>query len=196
MNSPAHEDEVTTVDLGTTPPAENEPVPAVDTPAPSDSVVGDDSQLDWVGDGLELYLEADPENPYTVELHTLSRVRQETGLVVTGLNPVALRALHAQIGAVIEDQRYAEWVASGNRPDDFEDASVVNPEDSSDLVEEDADDAEQRSRFQRAVDPAGMSRMVEKLGGDSPVKGLDWRSLVFLGFMIAAVLLVIVSRLT
>lgn len=199
MTSPTHDDEVTTVDLGTSAPDKRvtgETSNAIAAPTLSDDGTVEDSQQDWVGDGLELHLETDPENPHIVELHTLSRVGQETGLVITGLHPAALRALHAQIGSVIEDQRYVEWVASGNHPDDFEEATDVITEENHDPQEDESDDVEKRSRFQRAVDPAGMSRMVEKLGGDSPVKGLDWGTLTLLGFLLAAVLLVLVSRLT
>lgn len=198
MTSPTHDDEVTTVDLGTSPPAPDESAsaePSTTTSTLPPATSNGEDQEDWVGDGLEMYLEADPENPYMVELHTLTRVGQETGLVITGLNPAALRALHTQIGSVIEYQRYVEWVASGNHPDDFEEATDVTDEENSE-PEEKEDDAEGRSRFQRAVDPAGMTRMAEKLGKDSPVKGLDWGTLTLLGFLVAAVLLVLVSRLT
>lgn len=194
MTNPTHDDEVTTVNLASSPPTPEEHDPG--EPSTAGAAPAEDTQQDWVGDGLELYLETDPENPHIVELHTLTRIGEETGLVITGLNPVALRALHTQIGSVIEDQRYVEWLASGHHPDDFEEATDGDTEETNDHDNEDEDDDEKRSRFQRATDPAGLSRMVEKLGGDSPVKGLDWGTLTLLAFLIAAVLLVLVSKLT
>lgn len=88
--------------------------------------------------------------------------------------------------------------AAGELLDEWLDEIDFGDEDDDDDYDEDEDedDDEKRSRFQRATDPAGLSRMVEKLGGDSPVKGLDWGTLTLLAFLIAAVLLVLVSKLT
>ena len=215
MTNPAtgHSEEVPTVDLSA-PPQEQDPQPeetveetpveetTADAPTVEDGeaiedeeTVEDydenDSSMEWESEGENLVVER--ADATTTELVILSHIGEQSGLAVMQLDPADLRELYAQLGQVIEDQNYEMWVAYGNNPDDYRATEQSMPH-SEQVVDDDEDDeVEGRTRWQRVKDPVNMTSRLGFLDEPSPVSGLNWKQLVFIAFITLAIVSLAIS---
>lgn len=154
----------------------------------------DNAGFDWVGEGQHISIERVSETETEILLRT--HVEESIGLASMILNPAELRAMHLQLGSVIESQNYESWVAYGNDPDDYQ--PVVNQdydvEDGEDSGEEE-DDAG-RGRWSKVKDPANVESMVGALDADSPVTGMSWKTLILVGFIALTIISLTISGIS
>ena len=68
----------------------------------------DNAGFDWVGEGQHISIERVSETETEILLRT--HVEESIGLASMILNPAELRAMHLQLGSVIESQNYESWV--------------------------------------------------------------------------------------
>lgn len=151
-------------------------------------------QPDWVGEGKRIFVERIDED--NVEMLTLTQIEDEEGLVSTILDPTSVRALHDQLAEIIDDQNYESWVALGNSPDQYQPLDPEGEEHSTDNEDDDAEEEHDRSRWERMKDPANLGRLSGGLDAESPVKGLSWKLLIFVGFVGFTLVLLALSGLS
>ena len=129
----------------------------------------DDFHPDWLAIGETTVV--DPVSPFDTEILIVATIEEdrEVGVVSLTLDPMGLRKMHAQLGEIIDNQNY---LMTGS-------TSGVETQRNE---ETDADDIPKISKFELITDPMGVSRMVDRLSGESPVKGMSWKALLFVFF--------------